>query len=47
MMHWVQAGYTEKALTFADKAMRLIDEHKGSIRRLKLKPFDLVGNGFV
>ena len=28
-MHSVQAGYTEKALSYADKAMQFIDQQKG------------------
>ena len=29
VMHSVQAGYTEKALSYADKAMQFIDQQKG------------------
>lgn len=36
VMHSVQAGYTDKALSYADKAMQFIDQQKGSCDHFNL-----------
>ena len=43
VMHSVQAGYTEKALSYADKAMQFIDQQKGLCDHFTLLPFTTVG----
>ncbi len=47
MVHSVQAGYTEKALSYADKALQLLQQQRGRPIEMKVCIYMYVTNTHV